>query len=208
MYWARKGKFLALFMTLCAAISACGNGELASAEPEKVKPTYDCSVKLNSSIEELICKDSALAALDQKMAEVFKAASQTEKAAQDKYFKARQRGWIKGRNECWKEQDKPLCVAESYQRRMLELQMHYGLASVTVEATYLCDGAEVTVAYFDTDPPAALARYKDQESILTISRTASGSKYVGPGMSIWEHQGEAKVVWGYGTTEMHCKVRS
>jgi len=44
-------------------------------------------------------------------------------------LKAEQHGWIKGRNDCWKEADKRKCVEESYRRRIAELQSRYRLVS-------------------------------------------------------------------------------
>lgn len=174
--------------------------------PTDTKPSYDCSAKLDSSIEELICRDVSLAALDRQMAEVFAAASKTQLAQQDKYFKASQRGWIKGRNDCWKADDKRQCVVDRYRQRISELQIQYRLVPITGSATYLCDGLVVTATYFATEPSALLARYKGEESIMRVTRSASGSHYVGRNESIWEHQGEATIVWGYGAPEMYCTV--
>ncbi|UCD78104.1 MAG: MliC family protein [Desulfobacterales bacterium] len=36
------------------------------------------------------------------------------------------------------------------------------------------------------------------------SCTGSGAKYQGQNESFWEHQGEAAIVWGYGSPEMRC----
>ncbi|WGL16939.1 MliC family protein [Microbulbifer bruguierae] len=171
-------------------------------------PSYDCAAARVSSIEKMICADESLSELDQKMASVYKAAGETEKARQDRYFKAYQRGWIKGRNECWKADDKRQCVVESYRRRILELQVGYGLLPAAGSATFLCDGAPLTVTYYDTEPRAALAEYKEDESIMVLEPTASGTRYRGRNESLWEHQTEATVVWGYGASEMRCKLRS
>ncbi|WOX05776.1 MliC family protein [Microbulbifer pacificus] len=188
------------------AVQAAEDNFAKAPVPRDAKPSYDCSAQLDSSIEELICSDKTLAALDRQMAEVFAAASNTQTAQQDKYFKASQRGWIKGRNDCWKAEDKHQCVAASYQQRISELQIQYRLVPTTGSATYLCDGLVVTVTYFATEPPALLARYKGGESIMRVTRSGSGSHYVGRNESIWEHQGEATIVWGYGAPEMYCKV--
>ncbi|WP_428821127.1 MliC family protein [Microbulbifer sp. MCCC 1A16149] len=184
------------------------SGSENAPPPEDVKPTYDCDQQLNSSIEQLICKDSGLALLDQQMAEVFAAAAKTEKAQQDRYFKARQRGWIKGRNDCWKAQDKRACTEDSYKRQIATLQARYGLLPGRGPVTYICDGSEVTATYYPTEPPAAMAQYKGEESLIFIEPTASGSRYVGRNESIWEHQGEAKITWGADGIEMQCKIRS
>jgi uncharacterized protein len=42
-------------------------------------------------------------------------------------LKAHQRGWIKGRNECWKADDEKKCMADEYRLRIKELKEKYGL---------------------------------------------------------------------------------
>lgn len=192
-----------------AAADASDKVSFESASmPVDAKPTFDCSQELSSSIEQLICKDKGLASLDQQMAEVFKAASETGKAQQDRYFKARQRGWIKGRNDCWKADDKRACTEESYLRQIAELQARYALVPGRGPVTYICDGSEVIATYYETDPATAVANYNNEEKLLFVEPAASGARYRGPGISIWEHQGEAKITWGMDRPQMLCKVRS
>ncbi|WP_078085920.1 MliC family protein [Microbulbifer mangrovi] len=183
-------------------------GSENESSPGEVKPTYDCNQQLSSSIEELICADSGLAQLDQQMAEVFAAAAKTDKAQQDRYFKARQRGWIKGRNDCWKAQDRRACTENSYKRQIASLQARYALVPGRGPVTYICDGSEVTATYYPTEPPSAVAEHKGEESLMFIEPTASGTRYRGRNEIIWEHQGEAKITWGVDGIEMQCKVRS
>jgi uncharacterized protein len=73
-------------------------------------PSFDFSKVEKDSIEELICKDDELSALDLKMAEVYAAAAKKAVNEHPPVLKAEQRGWIKGRNDCWKEADKRKCV--------------------------------------------------------------------------------------------------
>jgi hypothetical protein len=40
---------------------------------------------------------------------------------------------------------------------------------------------------------------------MFAERSASGSRYVGRNESFWEHQGEARIVWGYQAPEMVCR---
>jgi hypothetical protein len=56
-----------------------------------------------------------------------------------------------------------------------------------------------------TDPPTLVAERGDQTSLMYLQPSASGSKYQGRNESLWEHQGEALITWGYGSQEMHCK---
>jgi uncharacterized protein len=166
--------------------------------------------KLNSAVEEMICNDRELSAQDRKLAEVY--AMATEKAVNEHppVLKAEQRGWIKGRNECWKSDDRRGCVKNTYQLRIAELQAKYRLVPFNGPVTYVCDGDpknEVIAAFFKTDPPTLIAERGDQVSLMYLQPSGSGSKYQGRNESLWEHGGEAVIIWGYGSTKMQCKVR-
>lgn len=83
-------------------------------------PSFSCSAVDKGSMEEVICQSPSLSAMDMKLNEAYKQALVTSK--DDPVLKAEQRGWIKGRNECWKEEDKPACISREYSQRMTELQ--------------------------------------------------------------------------------------
>ena len=89
-------------------------------------PSFDCA-KAHSAAEQLVCQDAGLAALDNELAALYPKAMSQLSAEQQKTEKAMQRGWIKERNECWKEQDKPACIARNYNERMAELQNKWGV---------------------------------------------------------------------------------
>jgi uncharacterized protein len=167
-------------------------------------PSYDCSVA-RGIIETLICQDPALAALDRKMAAVYAAA---EPKASDEFpsiLKPEQRGWVKGRNDCWKSDPRRDCVSEAYRLRIAELQARYRLVEASPPATYLCpDKSEVVAVYFKTDPATLIAERGDSVSLMYQQPAASGARYVGRNESIWEHQGVAMIQWGYGAAEMSC----
>jgi len=173
-------------------------------------PSFDCSKVEKDSIEELICKDDELSALDQKMAKVYATAAKKAANEHPPVLKAEQRGWIKGRNDCWKSANKGKCIEESYRRRIAELQARYRLVSATGPFWYICDGDprnEVVVTFFKTDPPTLGAERGDQVSLMYLVPSGSGSKYEGRNESFWEHQGKATIVWRYGSPEMHCSKR-
>lgn len=172
-------------------------------------PSFACDGIGPGSIEELVCGDETLSALDRKMAEVYQAASREAGNGQPPMLKAEQRGWIKGRNECWKSDDQPQCVREAYQRRIAELQARYRLIDGTGPVTFICDGHpshEVVVTFFKTEPPTLIAEHGDSASLMYRQPSASGARYQGRNESFWEHQGEAVVVWGYNAPEMRCKT--
>ena len=88
------------------------------------------------SIEEMVCKDKGLSALDRRLAEVYAAASKKAVNEQPPVLKAEQRGWIKGRNDCWKSDDRRKCVEDNYRLRIAELQAKYRLVPGTGPVTY------------------------------------------------------------------------
>jgi uncharacterized protein len=171
-------------------------------------PSFDCS-KASGEIEELICKDAGLATLDRKLAEVYEKASKSwpqDVASEQKAF---QRGWIKGRNDCWKAKDKAACVENSYRTRIVELQIQSGQLEAATPVGYLCAGEEgnpfFATFYRETDPPSAVITFGDDQVIAFLEPTRSGAKYTAPSMELWEHDGEAKLDW-YGT-KLQCKAR-
>lgn len=183
---------------------------LAGAVAHAAAPAFDCS-KVSGKVETLICQDDALAALDRKMAGVYKAA--TRKAANERppVLKAEQRGWVKGRNDCWKASDLRACVNDEYLHRIAELQARYRLVPMRGPFFFACEGNaanEVAVSYFETDPPSLIAERGDQVSLMFVQRSGSGSRYQGRNEQFWEHHGEAKVVWGYGAPEMSCVLQT
>ncbi|SFC76739.1 MliC family protein [Tropicimonas isoalkanivorans] len=157
-------------------------------------PAFDCT-KAESVAEELICSDPALSALDRRVADRYAAALETARgldagaeAAEDE-LRAYQRGWIKGRDECWKADDLRDCVETAYLRREGELVAQWLLETPTGIAFWACDGNpanEVVTYFFDTELPSV--RFERGDSIDTgfVTRTASGARYEGSfGRSIW-----------------------
>jgi len=173
-------------------------------------PSFDCAKVPPGGIDRLICDDRDLSALDRKLADVFVAAAAKATNEHPPTRKAEQIGWIRGRNDCWKADDKRACVRTEYVRRIAELQARYRLVRGTGPVFYYCGGDrrnEVAVTYFATDPPTLIAERGDQVSIMYLQPSGSGSKYQGRNESLWEHQGEATIVWGYGSPEMRCSKR-
>ena len=90
--------------------------------------------------------------------------------AQKKSLIAEQRGWIKGRNDCWKSDDRRSCVEQAYRLRIAELQARYRLVPAVAEARYVCDdspGSELLVTFFQTDPASLIAERGDSNSLMS-----------------------------------------
>lgn len=95
-------------------------------------PAFDCS-NAEHEIEVLVCGNTALAALDRRLARVYEQAVTALKGVADgddalKHLNAEQRGWVEGRNECWKALDRIECVRDKYVARTARLQARYPLA--------------------------------------------------------------------------------
>lgn len=172
-------------------------------------PSFDCSAVEPGSIEEMVCADDDLGALDRRLAEVYAAASARAVDEHPPVLKAEQRGWIKGRDDCWKSDDVRSCVEDSYRMRIAELEARYRLVQSRGPVFYTCGGQpanEVVVTYFDTEPPTAIVERGDSSWLMYLQPSASGAKYQGRNESFWEHHGEAILTWGYDGPELHCSV--
>jgi hypothetical protein len=122
-------------------------------------------------------------------------------------LEAEQRGWVKGRDECWKGDDEHRCVEDEYTRRIAELQARYRLVPAIGPVAFACDGDpanEVVVTFFRTDPPTLIAEHGDSVSLMYLQPSGSGSRYQGRNETFWEHGGEATVTRGYGASEIRC----
>ncbi|HKJ04044.1 MAG TPA: MliC family protein [Geopsychrobacteraceae bacterium] len=171
-------------------------------------PSFDCNNVNAGSIEDLVCKDDRLAFLDRKLAEVY--ASATRKAINEHppKLKAEQRGWLKGRNECWKNTDRRKCVGESYRLRIAELQALYRLIPATSTVRYMCDGDprnEVIATFFATVPATLIAERGDSVSLMFHQPNSSGTMYRGRNESLLTLHDETVIVWGHGALELRCQ---
>jgi len=170
-------------------------------------PSFDCGKVGADGVEAMICGDPELSALDRKLSVVYADASEKATNEHPPVLKAMQRGWIKGRDDCWKSDDERGCVREAYVRRIAELQALYRLVPFNGPIRFECDGNpanEIVASYFETDPPTLIAERGDSVSLMFLQPSGSGSRYQGPNESLWEHQGEASITWGYDAPEMHC----
>lgn len=181
-------------------------GNSSSAETQGT--SYACDGVSPNSTEAMICGDQELSALDRKLSEVYAAASSKAVNEHPPMLKTEQRGWIKGRNDCWKSDNERECVRNEYINRIAELQARYRLVSGHGPISFACDGNpanEVTITFFQTDPPTLIAERGDSVSLMYLQPSASGARYQGGDNSFWEHQGEAMITWGFGAPQMRCK---
>lgn len=177
-----------------------------------------CRLRMaQGTVEHLVCQRAGLALLDARVAEAYAAARRKATHEHPPVLAAEQRGWQRGRHDCWKAapdvtsatdlEARAACVRESSMRRLLELQARYRLVPASASTRWQCsDGSEVRVTWFQaTEPPSLIAERGDQTSLMTQEPAASGTRYQGRNESFWEHQGEARVVWGWQAPELRCR---
>lgn len=175
--------------------------------------SFDCLKVEAGSIADRVCRDPALAQLDRQLADVFTAALQKARNERPLTLRAEQRGWIKGRDDCWKSSDIGACVTQIYERRIAELQARYRLLPHTGPDRYACQGEarnELLVSWFETRPPTLYAERGDSVSLMfrepQPQPPAPGEVlYIGRNESLRMRQPDQLMVrWGVDATEMTC----
>ena len=171
-------------------------------------PSYPCEGIEPGSVEDLVCEDLVLLALDRRLAEVYAAAMEKAAGEARALLRTEQHGWIKGRDDCWKSESLRLCVEEEYRSRIAELQARFELVRAGDPVLFDCgEGEPIVVRHFSTEPPTLIATRGDESSLMFRVPSASGARYRGGNESLWENQGEAIVVWGFDAPERKCRVR-
>ena len=92
--------------SVLAFVGACA---LLSVPARAAQPSFNCS-KASHEVEQLICKDAELAALDRSLMQLYNTLLKHTPASEQKQLRAEQRGWVKGRNDCWKASDQRGCI--------------------------------------------------------------------------------------------------
>lgn len=166
------------------------------------KPAFDCALASNS-IESLICEDADLTQLDLRLDKLFSTALKTNPETET--LRAYQRGWIKGRDDCWKASDVRDCVVNEYQRRITELEIETAATAVPSPVTFSCqDESRISVYFYpDTEKPAAVINRATEQRLLYLVRSASGARYSGPNVDFWNKGDAAQLTWG--STETTCQ---
>jgi len=83
-------------------------------------PGFDCSNVKRNSAEGTICSSDRLMGLDRTLTKLYRDA--LAKAPDRNCLRAEQRGWIKGRDDCWKTPDEKQCMIDRYRLRIEELR--------------------------------------------------------------------------------------
>lgn len=158
---------------------------VAGAESESAEPSFDCHNVAAESTEALICSTPELAALDRELVAWYAEALATVAPAESRTLRARQRGWIKGRNESWKTDDPIEYLRAAYRARIVELGIQAGRYQAPVPVQYDCSAQDVErliVVAYDTDPPAAVfTMVPDQGQWFAIGATSEAGRHYNTG---------------------------
>jgi len=177
----------------------------ASLLSPKKRPSFDCTKAVLGSSEAIICRDESLASLDKKLAEVLKNAQRKAHNEHPKFLTVEQKGWLKGRDECWKaQQQRVQCMADAYRQRIAELQAKYRLVSHSETKTYSCQNEpanEVLVTLFHTQPSTVIAERGDQVSLMYQQ---SNGHYVGRNEQMIFNNKEIELTWGHQAPVLSC----
>jgi len=219
---------LAVLLILALTMTAAGCGDRGSAgdapdaaggtgearAPAVVAPSFDCQAA-SGEIEELICATPELAALDLRLDSVWqqveaRLADGSWPESEQAVMRAEQRGWIGGRNECWKADDPRACAIDEYARRTVTLMARFGFVEGRGPTFWSCEGEpanEFVLTFFPTDPQSVRVERGDQQDVMIQTRTASGARYLGTfGKEVWVQGEEGTFVWPQGDT-LTCELR-
>ena len=163
--------------------------EQRSAE---IRPTFDC-LRAGGTVEELICNDSDLALLDQQLNYLYGLALQRVAEEERGLFRAFQRGWISGRNDCWKAEDVKACVRLENERRISELQISSGSVRVPEAVLYSCPPNLRLDNYFynNTMLPMLVVNDGREQTVMHRLPAASGARYGIGNLQFWDRGNEA-----------------
>ncbi|WP_236545264.1 MliC family protein [Tropicimonas marinistellae] len=185
----------------------CLFGLLAISAPlANAQPAFDCG-KAEHGAEVAVCESSALSEMDVELARLYALALNGPNMDESRIslLKAEQRGWIKGRDECWKS-DLGLerCIAVEYAFRIDAIRTGYANARSEAGASdgpfpYVCDGlgAALSVSFVTTAEPMVVLRWRENAVVLPQVPAASGAKYAS---SDWF--GQAVEFWSKGNEAM------
>jgi uncharacterized protein len=159
------------------------------AQQTSTGPSFDCT-RAKGQAHELICSDPDLAAMDRELARLYALAAADPQLNADEQASLglSQRGWEKGRDECWKADELRQCVETSYVQRIHQIRQGSQAARAHSEASrsvgpvaYLCAGIDAAIGatFVNTDPGNVYLEWADRSLTLASAPSGSGAKYEG-----------------------------
>lgn len=211
---------IALALTLCLGSAWPGSAAARNASPAKEEsmseqgPSFDCA-STRHKIQDLVCKDPELSALDRKLAGIFdhaleKLEAVPNSAPQVRHLKAYEVRWMRERNECGASHDPRACTQESYHRRISELEARFLMVKSRPPVVYECRDNpknQLVATFVESDPPSVRLSHGDAVTVAVQAVSGSGARYVGErGVLFWIKGNDAMVTWPKGN-QFNCTVR-
>lgn len=203
-----------LFVCLAAALMSGGRAVAADGEG----PSFSCA-RAQGAAETLVCRDPVLARLDRTLSAIYGEALALSRSLPDggedlRSLKAVQRGWVKGRDDCWKSEDLRSCVESAYQGRIGTLIALYRLRPSGGAVFYMCNGHpadEIAAEFFAAPSAEANGSVRLERGDRVVAgvqvRSGSGALYEAEsGISIWLKGDEARLEWPEGVVSQ-CRVK-
>jgi len=201
----------AIAVALCSSLSAFG-----------ATPSFDCA-KAKGSVETLICTDEELAKLDREVARLFVLVRNGLRGTPRlPELIGTQRGWLRARDDCWRQSDARVCVIESDAIRIQELREQYPEAR-SQDADGISKGPRIIecadfdsfigATFIQADPAIVFLRWGDMNRlVLTLGPSESGARYVGKDAAnrevvLWDRGHEALLELP-GRNQLMCQVKA
>jgi uncharacterized protein len=93
---------------------------IASIPAAAGNPSFDCD-RARHPVEQMICADDELAALDVAVARAYASALARAPASEVKHIRTDQNAWRKALMRCGRESDGRACALSGYQERLREI---------------------------------------------------------------------------------------
>jgi uncharacterized protein len=185
------------------------------------QPSFNCDKPANDA-EAMICKDDQLAALDRETDRLFRLARDGKSITPDqrKELVAIERGFIKGRDDCWKDSDPRACVVTNYVTRISELRQDYpdtrsgdAMGASVGPFAVRCPGidADIAASFINIDPMYAYLSWPDNALVFTQAQSGSGARYTATTASgtaeFWQKGPEATLTLP-GKPQMTCSIKA
>ena len=155
-------------------------------------PAFACAEQ-EGTVENLLCMNPDLARLDVYLDEVYQAGLASLEENELPVYRAIQRGWISGRNDCWKNADIQDCIVDEYLTRISELEIHNGYLPAREAMHYRCEDNTrfaITV-YPDAIRPAAIIQVDDENIMAWQSGTDADMHFQGRNLAYNAQDGGA-----------------
>jgi uncharacterized protein YecT (DUF1311 family) len=197
----------------------------AGAAAAGTGPAFDCT-RAQGTVEKAVCADPGLAARDRALADAYRAAAARATGTLAATLRAEQRGWVKGRNDCWKADGQPTwitatwtvktvhdCIDAQYRLRTSELQALWRLLPPTT-ASHACQGHpadELVVHAFASDPATLRIERGDRTATLWQVGAPADGRFEGRNVGVVRQGHAVQVEWldvNSGKTEtLDCRPR-